>query len=1286
MATFIDTVGIRAVAFGVGDYRSGMTQVRREAFITGNAMVRFAGQSRLAGNAVTNLGATVAGIGRNVSFLGAQMSSLGIRFSTFVTAPIIGAGAAIARTGAGFETELTKIETLVGINREQVAQWREEILRIAPTLGQLPTDLARGLFFITSAGVRDSTEAINALEVAAKGAAVGMGEINEVARALAAGMNSFGISAEEAGEVLLATVRESQVEATELAPVLGRVLSFVEELGGSFEDAGAFIATFTKTGVTASVATTALRSTLTSLIKPTESAKDALQQAGLSVQIMRDLIAEEGLAIALQILRKSLEDVGLELGDVITRSRGLVGALALTGEQSKAYLEVSETIRGSQNELADAFERVTETTEFQWNRFVASINVAAQHIADVLLPAINSILDRIVPLVEGIAELASQNQELVSVGIVMATIAASVGPALFIFGQFFATIGTGILLIGNLIITLGSLLTPIGLVTAAIAGLGLAFGGLVTTFLLTANDIAEKADISMGNLRDRMGRWGYEIIRSFAEGMINALTLVVRALNQLSLIFSKLLAPGSPPALLPEIDKWGANTAQEWVDGWLQADFSVFSDIAQQVSGLLRGLGRAEGVEQQDIASAILGSREGIAAAINQFRETGTVTQQVLDQITEGLGDSQQIVQDYITSMFRLEEANRAVEQAQSALTREQERYEGILEPLNERLNQINEQQAAIRRQDTRERLQQILEDPRATDEVRRRTELALEELDIRDEIARVEQFRDVVLDPFERRLELAQEQQEAIQAQVDAQRELVELIREQIDLLGRTVPPEEAAAAGGAATGGAGGDEIEPPGGGDIDIGGGFLETLSSGFRNVIGIFDKIRAKIEGEGPGSIPSAIENLVNQLNEDLEPAIKGLNEELDKFSTHWANILTSWQGLEQTRVFDVFQRLGKLFGVGGLTDAFGDLVDIFRQIPIEIRIVLAILAVLVGIGLLVGASLTGIAEAIAIIGIVILLWRPVLDGFVQAFENAKETFDTMREVLSELVDDIRKLFVEGDFSRIPAIIGKTLLTALLIVIAFVGAIGGFFSGLVKGIVERFQELKEALVGNSIIPDMVDDILEEWQRLKGIADDVHQFLFGPNGVVSEFEELVKEIAGANGLIPGLINSVRTFFQEDLPGALQLAQETIDNIVSHFQGVGASIAEGVRDGIKTWFLDNAYSVANAIYQALRGAIVSALSEIGDILRWLNISIDLPFNLGGGDGSQSGTGGGPAPTTPGFAGPNTTTASIPIVPGAAATYSIMMNFNVTINDDMDAQRFGGMVRREVSRAIRGT
>jgi TP901 family phage tail tape measure protein len=91
-----------------------------------------------------------------------------------------------------------------------------------------------------------------------------MGETADVARAVIAAMNAYGkenITAAHAMDVLHTAVVEGGAEADQFANTLGRVIAPAKLAGVSFEEVAASVATFTRLGVGADEAVTALRGT-----------------------------------------------------------------------------------------------------------------------------------------------------------------------------------------------------------------------------------------------------------------------------------------------------------------------------------------------------------------------------------------------------------------------------------------------------------------------------------------------------------------------------------------------------------------------------------------------------------------------------------------------------------------------------------------------------------------------------------------------------------------------------------------------------------------------------------------------------------------------------------------------------------------------------------------------------------------------------------------------------------------------------------------------------------------
>ena len=86
---------------------------------------------------------------KKVDAVGRRMESVGRDLSVKFTAPILAAGFAAAKLGADFDTEMTKIVTLVGIAEEQVDAWREALVRMSGEVGRGPNELARALQAVT---------------------------------------------------------------------------------------------------------------------------------------------------------------------------------------------------------------------------------------------------------------------------------------------------------------------------------------------------------------------------------------------------------------------------------------------------------------------------------------------------------------------------------------------------------------------------------------------------------------------------------------------------------------------------------------------------------------------------------------------------------------------------------------------------------------------------------------------------------------------------------------------------------------------------------------------------------------------------------------------------------------------------------------------------------------------------------------------------------------------------------------------------------------------------------
>src|SRR5690606_26838380 len=113
-------------------------------------------------------------------------------------------------------------------------------------------------------------DALDIVTLSAKASAVGLGETADVAKVVSAALAAYarqGLTAARATDILLAGVQEGAAEAPEFASALGRVLGQAAQLGVTFEQVVGFVATFTRLGVSADEAVTALVGTLSTVQK-----------------------------------------------------------------------------------------------------------------------------------------------------------------------------------------------------------------------------------------------------------------------------------------------------------------------------------------------------------------------------------------------------------------------------------------------------------------------------------------------------------------------------------------------------------------------------------------------------------------------------------------------------------------------------------------------------------------------------------------------------------------------------------------------------------------------------------------------------------------------------------------------------------------------------------------------------------------------------------------------------------------------------------------------------------
>ena len=396
---------------------------------------------------------------RLVAF-GTKMKAIGRSISMSFTLPFAMVGVAGAKMAIDFEKNMTKINTLVGISAKEVNEFSKDVLKLGGETAQAPAELADGLFFLTSAGLRGAN-ALSTLEAVSKAVAIGLGEQTDLAKVAAAAQNAYGeenITAAQALDVFGTAVQQGMFEASDLAEVLGTQLGLSSSLGVSFQETSAFIATYTKVTGDAKAASTSFGGVMMALAKTTPQMERALNKVGMTGDSVRESLGQKGLKATLIDIKTAFEDNDVPLTQFFSKSQALKGVLGVLGNQTETYGEVLESMGGSAGFVADGFDTLSKTTGFKMAKAFNDLKMSAMELGAVLMPVFTTIVDGVTGIGKAFSSLDSGTKKLV-VG--AAALLAFSGPLMTLAGGIVSAIGMILSPIGLVVVAIGAIFTLI---------------------------------------------------------------------------------------------------------------------------------------------------------------------------------------------------------------------------------------------------------------------------------------------------------------------------------------------------------------------------------------------------------------------------------------------------------------------------------------------------------------------------------------------------------------------------------------------------------------------------------------------------------------------------------------------------------------------------------------------------------------------------------------------------------------------------------------------------------
>lgn len=577
-----------------------------------------------------------------------QVSQLGRTVTRSLSVPLAAAGVAAVKLGTDFDKEMTKIITLVGVSEKEVKGLTKSVLALAPAVGKGPGELASALFAVTSAGARGE-RAMSILEQSAKAAAVGLGETRDVALSVVAAVSAYssaGLTAAQATDILVNTVREGNLEASELASTLGNVIGVAGPAGVSLDQVGAAVAIITRLGTPVSQAITQVAAAIKQLNAPTTRTIPLIEEAFGSLDNARAQL-QNGLLPVFRQLVAQFGDSPEKLRKLLGSSEALNAVLAITAQNADEVDRVFNSLANSTGITDEAFKRTQETASFALDQLVASLSVLGVTLANEVLPKVIVLARETTKLV---SQMSAADKATLGWGLALSGIVVALGPLLLGLGalldvaasvvgitlrfiRFLPEIGTAVLRVVPTFRALIAVLTIVGLLLSAFDASASDGLGSVQTFADSVKRAITRMkldlDILFGEIEQEAIDFVGRLAKTLVDGLSNLLPeglISADAGERIQAQFSELTL-----TIEEEIQRSRAKLAELNTDegpgffsGIGEAADQLQEDLAT-VAGSIAGLvdDTTDGVS--NLTSNVSAATKGVADILKDFGEQAAV-------------------------------------------------------------------------------------------------------------------------------------------------------------------------------------------------------------------------------------------------------------------------------------------------------------------------------------------------------------------------------------------------------------------------------------------------------------------------------------------------------------------------------------------------------------------------------------------------------------------------------------------------------------------------------------
>lgn len=486
---------------------------------------------------------------------GQKLTKAGTAMTVGFTAPIVAGMVKSTKAYLDFDNEVTEVNSLLRESGESAKEFGDRYTQVfdyaqkaSVKYGVASEQTMLGMKEMVKKGY-DINQTMASMPAIFNAARASGDDFETVMSVTTSTLEQFGMISKDTNkqmeytnkvaDVLTYVADKTAAGFSDMGTAMNYVGPISHSLGYSLTDTAAAVGLLSNRGIEGQKAGTGLRGMLTSLLKPSKSAAEAMSAVGLTIE------DNNGNMKTLPTLLDDINDKTKKMtktqkNSFLTMIFGREPLSAVNtlleagGDSLRKYSKGADEANGYTKQVAD---NMRKAGKFGVDQFKASLEVLEQNVGQKLMPALTPIIEWANKMIDKFNDLSGEQQQNI---IKWAGIIAATGPVLTVGGKLVSmTSGLikGFAWLGK-ILGLGSKLTSLaagfGATTTAVEGTSLAAAGLAGSFgalpaviglagaaLLGAGIYALDKHISkIEESKERVKTWGYDIGAEADKSMV----------------------------------------------------------------------------------------------------------------------------------------------------------------------------------------------------------------------------------------------------------------------------------------------------------------------------------------------------------------------------------------------------------------------------------------------------------------------------------------------------------------------------------------------------------------------------------------------------------------------------------------------------------------------------------------------------------------------------------------------------------------------------------------------